>query len=261
MVQDGQLFPQLTVARNVAYPLGLRRAGRERTRSRVADLLDLVGLSGCDDRLPGTLSGGERQRVALARALAVRPRLLLLDEPLSALDRGLREELAAQLHGILRAAGTTAVMVTHDQEEAFAVADRMAVMRTGRLVQEGSVGDLWANPADGWTAGFLGYASVLSGAAARVVRDVVDPAAGWTEVALRRSALRVADTGPLAGTVDTVRATPELTRLGLVVDGLGAVQGVAEPGRDVHPGQRVHLQVDPTRLAALRTTRPYTGSS
>src|SRR5690349_20298011 len=164
MFQDGQLFNHLTVARNVAYPLRLRRAAD--TDTRVAALLGLVGLTGYDDRLPSTLSGGERQRVALARSLAVQPRLLLLDEPLSALDAGLRERLGGELRGILRRAGTTAVMVTHDHEEAFAVADRLAVMREGRVVQEGGIDDVWRRPADVETALFLGYARVLEGAAA-----------------------------------------------------------------------------------------------
>ena len=135
MFQDGQLFDHLTVARNVGYALRLRRVPDP--DRRVADLLDLVGLPTYGDRLPGTLSGGERQRVALARSLAVEPRLLLLDEPLSALDAGLRERLAGDLRDILEAAGTTALLVTHDHEEAFAVADRLAVMRAGRIVQQG----------------------------------------------------------------------------------------------------------------------------
>ncbi len=156
MFQDGQLFPQLTVARNVAYPLGLRHAGRAAPARRVADLLALVGLEGYDDRLPGTLSGGERQRVALARALAAEPRLLLLDEPLSALDTGLRQRLAEDLRRILLEAGTTAVMVTHDHEEAFTVADDLAVMRAGRIVQAGPIADVWRAPADAPTALFLG---------------------------------------------------------------------------------------------------------
>src|SRR5204863_337026 len=119
-------------------------------RERVRELLSLVGLEGYDDRPVGTLSGGERQRVALARALAVEPRLLLLDEPLSALDRGLRERLAVDLREILVTAGVTAMLVTHDHEEAFAVADRMAVMRAGRLVQHGTLEEVWSHPADGW---------------------------------------------------------------------------------------------------------------
>ena len=139
MFQDGQLFEHLDVAANVAYPLRLRHRSAAEQRAPVDELLALVGLEAYADRLPATLSGGERQRVALARALAVEPRLLLLDEPLSALDRGLRERLAGELHDILRAAGATAMLVTHDHEEAFAVADRMAVMREGRIVQAGTL--------------------------------------------------------------------------------------------------------------------------
>src|SRR3954453_15452414 len=142
MFQDGQLFSHQTVGRNVGYPLRLRRRPADQTGDRVAELLELVGLAGYEDRLPTTLSGGERQRVALARSLAVEPRMLLLDEPLSALDRGLRERLAGELHDILHRAGMTALLVTHDQEEAFAIADRMAVMREGRLVQAGTVADV-----------------------------------------------------------------------------------------------------------------------
>ena len=159
MFQDGQLFNHLTVARNVGYALRLRRTPN--AAARVRELLALVGLEGYADRLPATLSGGERQRVALARSLAVQPRLLLLDEPLSALDAGLRERLAADLRDILRAAGTTALMVTHDHEEAFAVADRLAVMRDGRVVQEGEIAEVWRSPADPATALFLGYARVF----------------------------------------------------------------------------------------------------
>lgn len=137
MFQDGQLFGHLSVAANVGYALRLRRVGRAARRRRVADLLGLVGLEGYDRRLPGTLSGGERQRVALARALAVEPRLLLLDEPLSALDASLRGRLAGDLRAILTAAGTTALLVTHDQDEAFTVADRIALVHDGRIVREG----------------------------------------------------------------------------------------------------------------------------
>ncbi len=169
MFQDGQLFPHLTVAGNVGYALRLRRTPRADREARVAELLELVGLARYADRRPATLSGGERQRVALARALAVRPRLLLLDEPLSALDRGLRERLAGELRDILRAEGTTAVLVTHDHEEAFAVADRMAVMRAGRIVQSGTLEEVWRHPADDETARFLGYAAVVTGPAAAYV--------------------------------------------------------------------------------------------
>ncbi|HEY2878109.1 ABC transporter ATP-binding protein [Nocardioides sp.] len=250
MFQDGQLFPQLTVARNVAYPLRIRRTPRAAIAARVTELLDLVGLSGFADRLPTTLSGGERQRVALARALAASPRLLLLDEPLSALDAGLRQRLAEDLRRILVAAGTTAVMVTHDHEEAFAVADDLAVMRSGRIVQSGPIAAVWRAPVDPETALFLGYARVLDGpAAAGLVEAAGLPSA--SAVALRRSALTVADDGPLAGEVVGVRTTPGQLRA--VVDTvLGELDAVASLDRRLAAGDRVHLRVDATRMAGLR---------
>lgn len=246
MFQDGQLFGHLSVARNVGYALRLRRRP---SADRVRELLALVGLEGYDDRLPATLSGGERQRVALARALAVEPRLLLLDEPLSALDASLRERLAVDLREILRAAGTTALMVTHDHEEAFTVADRLAVMRAGEVVQSGPIGAVWAAPADAATALFLGYARVLVGVPARrLLASAGLPDA--PSVALRRSAL-VAGDGELVGTVVSARATPELVRLVVTVDGLGELDAVASLGSHVAPGETVCLRVDPTRVATI----------
>ena len=251
MFQDGQLFAHQSVGRNVGYALRLRRGSRADDAHRVAELLDLVGLAGYEDRMPATLSGGERQRVALARSLAVEPRMLLLDEPLSALDRDLRERLAGELHDILRRAGTTALLVTHDQEEAFAIADRMAVLRAGRLVQSGTVADVWRAPADRWTARFLGYATVLEGAAATALRDIVDPGASWTQVALRRSAIHLDPAGPLTATVLSARLTPEQLRLELDVAGVGRLSGVAEPGQVVAVGDTVRARVVRDRLAAL----------
>jgi thiamine transport system ATP-binding protein len=255
MFQDGQLFGHLTVAGNVAYPLRLRGVRGRARQERVAELLDLVGLDGYADRLPSTLSGGERQRVALARALAVEPRLLLLDEPLSALDAGLRERLAGDLARILRAAGTTALMVTHDQEEAFAVADRLAVLRAGRLVQHGPTAEVWAAPADPTTALFLGYARVLGGrAAARVAAAAGLPPEATGAVAVRRSALVVDEAGALSGTVVAARATPDQIRLLVDVDGVGELDAVAGPDRHPGPGEAVRLRVQRGRLAVLPVT-------
>jgi thiamine transport system ATP-binding protein len=248
MFQDGQLFGHLSVARNVGYALRLRRAPN--IDARVDELLALVGLEGYGARLPGTLSGGERQRVALARSLAVQPRLLLLDEPLSALDAGLRQRLAAELRGILRAAGTTALMVTHDHDEAFTVADRIAVMRDGRVVQQGPIDDVWRRPADPDTALFLGYARVLHGrAAARLL--AAGGLAPAPAVAIRRSALVADPRGGLQGTVRSSRITPEQVRLEVDVEGLGSMDAVAP--LDVHPGPGdvVRLTVDATRLGAV----------
>ena len=251
MFQDGQLFGHLSVARNVGYALRLRRRP---SASRVAELLALVGLEGYADRLPGTLSGGERQRVALARALAVEPRLLLLDEPLSALDANLRERLAVDLRDILRAAGTSALMVTHDHDEAFTVADRLAVMRDGRVVQSGPIADVWAAPIDAETALFLGYARVLTGPAAAAVLGAMglrSPSVPDGGFAVRRSALVADEHGVLRGTVVSARATPELLRLVVEVGEVGLVDAVA--ARDSHwgPGEKVRLSVDPTRVALI----------
>ncbi len=252
MFQDGQLFDHLTVARNVGYALHLQRGVRRHpdVDLRVGELLDLVGLPSYGARLPGTLSGGERQRVALARSLAVEPRLLLLDEPLSALDAGLRERLAGDLRGILHAAGTTALLVTHDHDEAFAVADRLAVMREGRIVQQGDIADVWRAPVDAATALFLGYAAVLDGAAAgRLLSAAGLPAA--PAVALRRSALAVAAEGQLRGRVISSRLTPEQVRLRVDVPGLGELDAVAALDAHPGPGEDVALRVDHTRLAAM----------
>ncbi|MDR7254842.1 thiamine transport system ATP-binding protein [Nocardioides sp. BE266] len=256
MFQDGQLFAHLSVARNVAYALRLRRVPSARVASRLRELLALVGLEGYDDRLPGTLSGGERQRVALARALAVEPRLILLDEPLSALDATLRERLATDLRSILHAAGTTALLVTHDHEEAFALADRLAVMRGGRVVQDGAIDEVWRAPVDEDTALFLGYARVVRDDAAVAVLAVagLPPAPA---VALRRSALVVSGSDGIEARVDSARVTPEQVRLVVDAAGIGTLDAVAPLGSRVAPGDEVTLRVDVTRLAVLPiTARP-----
>jgi len=152
MFQDGQLFPHLDVAGNVGY--ALRVAGRP-SIERVTELLELVGLAGFERRRVTDLSGGEQQRVALARSLAASPRLLLLDEPLSSLDRELRERLAVDLRRILVDAGVTAILVTHDHDEAGVIADRIGILEAGRLVQTGTLAELRAHPVDERVARFL----------------------------------------------------------------------------------------------------------
>lgn len=252
MFQDGQLFAHLTVARNVAYALRIRRTPSAAVAARVRELLALVGLEGYGDRLPGTLSGGERQRVALARALAVDPRLILLDEPLSALDATLRERLAGDLRAILREAGTTALLVTHDHEEAFALADSLAVMRAGRVVQSGAIDEVWREPVDEETALFLGYARVLRGdAAGRLLSAAGLAPVTAAAVALRRSALVADPAGRVPATVESARVTPEQVRLVVAAEGLGTVDAVAPLGTPVAPGGTVTLRVDVTRLAVL----------
>ena len=161
MFQSYALFPHMSVAANVGF--GLRRQGvpRAETTQRVNELLALVRLSDFAGRRPDALSGGQRQRVALARSLAPRPDLLLLDEPLSALDRGLREQTRAELVRVQRQLGTTFVLVTHDQEEALAMATRIGLLHEGRLAQVGTPADIYERPASRYVAAFMGAANIL----------------------------------------------------------------------------------------------------
>ena len=161
MFQDHALFTHRDVAANVAFGLRMRGASPEARRARAAKMLELVGLGGFGPRSVATLSGGEAQRVALARALAPEPRLLMLDEPLGSLDRRHRDELAAELRRIPREVGVTVLHVTHDHDEAFAVADRVAVMLDGRLARIGPPAEVWRDPRRSDVARFLGHANVV----------------------------------------------------------------------------------------------------
>ena len=176
MFQDGQLFEHRDVGSNIAY--GLTDLPRAQRGERVREMLELVGLPGFERRRVTTLSGGQAQRVALARALAPAPRLLLLDEPLSALDRALREQLATDVRTILRRGGTTALYVTHDQDEAMTVADRVGVMEAGRLLRLDTPQRLWADPGSSKVARFLGFDVVGDLALAPGALRVVEAAEG-----------------------------------------------------------------------------------
>ncbi|WP_405528759.1 ABC transporter ATP-binding protein [Streptomyces avidinii] len=185
MFQDHQLFPHRDVGANVSFGLRMRRAGRASYAAEVAQLLDLVGLPGAQGRAVASLSGGEQQRVALARALAPSPRLLMLDEPLGQLDRGLRDRLVVELRGLFSRLGTTVLAVTHDQGEAFALADRVVVMRDGRIAQAGTPLEVWQRPASEFVARFLGFENVVpavvSGTGAATVWGKVPVPAGSPE--------------------------------------------------------------------------------
>ncbi|MDK0522571.1 ABC transporter ATP-binding protein [Streptomyces sp. ML-6] len=161
MFQDHQLFPTRDVGANVAFGLRMRGMPRRDRERRVGELLDLVGLPGAERRAVAALSGGEQQRVALARALAPSPKLLMLDEPLGQLDRGLRERLVVELRTLFGRLGTTVLAVTHDQGEAFALADRVVVMRDGRIAQTGTPLEVWQRPASAFVARFLGFDNVV----------------------------------------------------------------------------------------------------
>ncbi|WP_433340470.1 ABC transporter ATP-binding protein [Streptomyces sp. CA-253872] len=187
MFQDHQLFPQRDVAGNVAFGLRMRRVPASVREERVAELLSLVGLADAGRRGVASLSGGEQQRVALARALAPRPGLLMLDEPFGQLDRTLRERLVQELRELFTGLGTTVLAVTHDQGEAFALADRVVIMRDGAIAQSGAPLDVWRRPADAFVARFLGFANVVPG---RVAGRRVDTP--WGRLPLAGGAAAVA---------------------------------------------------------------------
>jgi iron(III) transport system ATP-binding protein len=194
--QEGALFPHLTAERNVAFGLG-RRGRRDR---RVADLLEMVGLKGLERRFPHQMSGGQQQRVALARALAIQPGVVLLDEPFDSLDAGLRASVRADVGEVLRRAGTTAVLVTHDQDEALSFADQVAVLRDGRIVQVAAPQEIYTRPVDVGVAAFVGQANLLPAVAGGgVARSAIGP-------------LRIASGARLVGPV-TVVIRPEQVHL------------------------------------------------
>jgi putrescine transport system ATP-binding protein len=217
MFQNYALFPHMNVARNVGFGLRQERKSRNTIDARVVALLELVKMRAFAARRPGQLSGGERQRVALARALAKEPKLLLLDEPLTALDRKLREEMRFELKHIHQRVGITFLMVTHDQEEAMSMASRIAVMNEGRIEQEGSPEEVYENPANRFVAGFLGAVNLFEGKVARAEagRLMVDTEAGRLTVI--HSALAV-------GAAVTVAVRPE--KLGFATARDGAVPNV-----------------------------------
>ncbi|MCP2258900.1 thiamine transport system ATP-binding protein [Streptoalloteichus tenebrarius] len=260
--QDGQLFPHRDVAGNVAFGLRMRGTAKGEQAARVAELLDLVGLGGYQRRRVTELSGGEQQRVALARALAPHPRLLLLDEPLSALDRALRDQLAVDLADLLRRTATTALLVTHDHDEAFTLADRVAVMSAGRLLQVGRPAEVWRRPASEEVARFLGCTSVVPG---RVEDGVVscalggapvdgDVPAGPVRVGLRATALRVAaeqEAGAITAEVVQRVHRREHARLLVRVPEVGTVEATAPVATAPEPGASVRLALDPDGLALL----------
>jgi putative spermidine/putrescine transport system ATP-binding protein len=167
--QDYALFPHMTVTDNVAYGLMVRKVSKAERRERVTAALDMVDLAGYGDRKPAELSGGQRQRVALARALVMRPRVLLLDEPLGALDLKLRHQMQIELKHIQQEVGITFIYVTHDQEEALTMSDRLAVFSHGRIEQVGSPAEVYERPATGFVAGFVGVSNVLSGEVAKAI--------------------------------------------------------------------------------------------
>ncbi len=245
--QDYALFPHMSVQENVAYGLKVKGIGRAARRARATEALESVRLDGFGSRRPGQLSGGQRQRVALARALVNRPRVLLLDEPLGALDLKLREQMQVELKAIQRDVGITFVFVTHDQEEALTMSDRIAVFHQGRIEQVGTARDVYEQPASAFVAGFVGTSNLLSGAVAQAVLG--DPAPST----VRPEKLRLAPAGATApgdvtadGVVSEVVYTGAATRvlvrldagadLTVLVQNTGASDAVPSRGDRVQVG-------------------------
>jgi ABC-type Fe3+/spermidine/putrescine transport system ATPase subunit len=253
--QSYALFPHLTVAENVAFGLRMRKVGRAERATRVAEALDLVGLGHLADRKPAQLSGGQQQRVALARAVVIRPDVLLLDEPLSNLDARLRVQLREELARVQRETGLTAVLVTHDQEEALAVADRMVLLDGGRVAQQGTPREVFERPRTRFVAEFLGYENVLDlpGRGPVTIRPehvVVEPAdAETSETGVVFTG--VVDSTTYRGTHSTAVVTVELPT------GPAPVRGLARSS-EVRPGAAVRVVLPDAAIVPLLDERSAT---
>jgi putative spermidine/putrescine transport system ATP-binding protein len=254
--QGYALFPHMTVAENVAFPLRVRKMGAAERDAKVRAALDLVQLDRFADRRPSQLSGGQQQRVALARALVFDPALLLLDEPLSALDKKLRAELQDELKALHRRVGRTFVNVTHDQEEALSLSDRVAILNHGKLVQEGAPAALYERPRTRFVADFLGKSNFLVGRVEAVSPERFAITAGATRV---MQALPPGIAAPAPGTPALLSLRPE--KIALLADGETAENMVE--GRIAtwsYLGAGFALSVATTDLGTLRVHLPAWGA-
>jgi iron(III) transport system ATP-binding protein len=257
--QSYALWPHLTVERNVSMPLELRRVGKAERARRVAETLELVGLAGYGKRYPGELSGGQQQRVALARAVVFRPPLLLLDEPLSNLDAQLRQQARVWLKDIQRELGLTAIYVTHDQEEALAMSDRIVLMRAGRIVQIGTPQDIYERPQDPFAATFIGSANLIDGTIEAMENDAIG----------RIARFRLADGQVLRGRTRLDLSAGQNARLAVRSERIAAA---SKPGDNVisadfgaqtylgdHYEQRLALAGQEVRMRATQPAGPRAG--
>lgn len=256
--QQYALFPNMSVAENISFPLTIRRQRGPARAKRVEELLELIGMPGLADRYPNQLSGGQQQRVALARALAPEPDVLLLDEPLAALDAAIRSDLRDEIRRIQHRVGTTAVFVTHDQSEAMAVADRVAVMDRGRILEVAAPADIYERPASRFAATFVGSRNALELPVGpdREVRwgeafavPAPDTANGTVLAVFRPEDVRITEQQGMAATVDVVVFLGAVSRVYLTVD--GHTVHVDLPSRTAAaftPGQRVGVAVAPENV-------------
>lgn len=264
MFQEFALFPDKSVAQNVAFGLRMQGEGAklsgEQITARVDEMLALVNLRGYGNRTIFQLSGGERQRVALARSLAPSPRLLMLDEPLGSLDRALRESLMEEVRAILKRLGLTALYVTHDQQEALAVADRIAIMNKGEIVQLAAPRTIWGSPANAFVARFLGFRNLLAARVARDAASVARTAIGNVALAgvaaegdytllIRNDALQLG-AGPFAGRVTQVSYRGAFQRVEVAVAEVELVFDV-DASIEVNTGEVIQFDLDGAKCSLL----------
>nr|WP_090277549.1 ABC transporter ATP-binding protein [Mycolicibacterium komanii]CRL72168.1 ABC transporter-like protein [Mycolicibacterium komanii] len=262
--QAYSLFPHLTVLDNVAFGLKMRGTGKRDRLSRAADMLDLVGLSEHKDKFASELSGGQQQRVALARALAIQPRVLLLDEPLSALDAKVRSQLRDEIRRVQLDVGTTTLFVTHDQEEALAVADRVGVMSQGRLEQVAAPADLYANPATPFVAEFVGLNNKVPATVSHGRAELLDTsvptlagsvASGSGVAMVRPESVTVTADPAGTSTVSSVAFLGAISRVyAAMADGtVISAQMASSAAREFTPGDRVTVGVNSDGVLVVPT--------
>lgn len=254
--QDYALFPHMDVGDNIAYGLTVRKVPKKERQARVEEMLDLVRLPGMARRKPSQLSGGQRQRVALARALILHPRVLLLDEPLGALDLKLRQEMQIELKGIQEQVGITFIFVTHDQEEALTMSDRVAVFNLGKIEQVGTPSDIYELPTTSFVAGFVGTTNIVSG-------DLAQRLTGSPDLfSIRPEKIRMlpengggsdAERCAVAGTIRDVIYLGVTTRYLVEVDGGGDLT-VVQQNLDTAPDDRVGVRGSRVTLSWLRSS-------
>ena len=255
--QSYALFPNMSVRKNIGYGLKMQKLPKSEIDARVTEVLNMCQLQPFANRAVTALSGGQRQRVALARAIAPRPRLLLLDEPLSALDASLREALRDELAVLLREFNITAIFVTHDQDEAMAIADRVAVMSHGRVVQSGTPEDLYRNPTSSFVAGFVGNAMKLSG---RIDGKTLHLEGGQLAlpkegdghtVFVRGEDVQIVETGPLQGTVETVTFLGTHYRIGISGITSYVIASIHSAHQAPKVGEKINVAITPEALMLL----------
>lgn len=247
--QSYALFPNMNVAQNVAFGLRMQKIKGSEAEQRVKQVLELVELNDFAERYPHQLSGGQCQRVALARSLVTRPRLLLLDEPLSALDARIRKHLREQIRSIQQELGLTTIFVTHDQEEALVMSDRIVLMNAGKIVQSGNAESLYSAPVDAFAAGFIGNYNLLDAdAASRLLLRPIN-----SRVAIRPEAIQIGGQGAIEGQIHSHRLLGNVIRYRIEARGVELLVDVLNrsPADLLASGQRINLNIEDNAICEV----------